>query len=197
MIRAGDSTSPEEEVPPDSSGSAPPEDLDSLVSEVYEVLHRLAGAYLRRQRTDHTLQTTALVHEAYLRLSSQKGSRWRDRHHFYCVAAKAMRQVLINHERERRRLKRVGGGRRVSLEEAISLSKERPTDLVALDEALKDLGADDARKSQIVELRYFGGLSIEETAEVLEISAATVKRDWTLAKVWLLDAMSKEHLDGR
>ena len=176
--------------PSKSSESAEPEGLDTLLPVVYGELHRLARHYLRRERPDHTLQTTALVHEAYLRLSKGKDPPWNDRKHFFCIAAKAMRHILLGHARDRGRLKRGGEWRRVSLEEGITVSGKRPTDLLALDAALERLSVQDERLGRIVELRYFGGLSVEETAETLEISPATVKRDWTLAKAWLLDAMS-------
>lgn len=172
-------------------------ELDGLVSEVYDELHRLAASYVRGQRPGHTLQTTALVHEAYLRLSSQKGSSWRDRRHFYCVAAKAMRQILTNYERDRRRLKRGGGRRKISLEADIAVPQNQDLDLMALDAALEALTAYAPRKSQIVELRYFVGLTVDETAKVLGVSPITVKRDWALAKAWLLEAISEGGTDGR
>ncbi|MFQ5653145.1 MAG: sigma-70 family RNA polymerase sigma factor [Planctomycetota bacterium] len=158
---------------------------ECLLPLVYDELHRLAVRFFRSEPPGHTLQPTALVNEAYLRLSSQEGHRWQSRNHFTCVAAKAMRQILVNHARRRGALKRGGGRRRVSLEGAEEGGAASDLDLEALDEALEELAAYDPRKSQIVELRYFVGLTIEETAEALEISPATVKRDWILARAWL------------
>jgi RNA polymerase sigma-70 factor, ECF subfamily len=161
------------------------EALAALMPLVYEELRRLAHRHLGRERAGHTLQTTALVHEAYLRLVDQKETRWRNRAHFIAVASQMMRRILVDYARARGYAKRGGGARRVSLDEAMVVSDERADDVVALDEALSALAQFDERKSRMVELRFFGGLSIEETAEVLGVSPGTVMRDWTLAKAWL------------
>ena len=149
-------------------------------------LHRLAHREMGRERAGHTLQTTALVNEVYLRLIDVSRVQWQDRAHFFAMSARLMRRILVDHARSRLSQKRGGATRRVSLDEALTVSPERGADLVALDDALKALAAVDARKSQVVELRYFGGLSVEETAESLHVSSDTVLRDWSLAKVWLL-----------
>lgn len=158
---------------------------DELIPLVYDELRRVASHYLRRERPDHTLQPPALVHEAYLRLVDQTAVRWQSRAHFFGIAANLMRQILVNHALSHNTAKRGGGARKVSLDEAASLVQEHDVDLVALDEALARLATFDRRQSRIVELRFFGGLTVEETAEVLEISPATVKREWTMAKAWL------------
>lgn len=163
---------------------------DELMPLVYEELRRLAHQYLRRERRGHTLQTSALVHEAYVRLVDQTSIKWQGRAHFFGIAARLMRQVLVDYARTRRYAKRGGNARRVSLDEALIVSKERAAEVVALDDALKSLAEIDPRQSQIVELRFFGGLSIEETAEVLAVSPGTVMRDWTLAKAWLRRAIT-------
>jgi len=160
--------------------------LDKLVPLVHAELHRLAHREMGRERAGHTLQTTALVNEVYLRLIDVSRVRWQDRAHFFAMSARLMRRILVDHARSRLSQKRGGATRRVSLDEALTVSPERGADLVALDDALKALAAVDARKSQVVELRYFGGLSVEETAESLHVSPDTVLRDWSLAKVWLL-----------
>jgi RNA polymerase sigma-70 factor, ECF subfamily len=159
--------------------------LDQLIPIVYEELRAVAARYLRRERQDHTLQPTALVNEAYLRLIDQKQVQWQNRAHFIGVAAQMMRRILVDHAKNHNRAKRGGGARKVSLDEAVALSEERADDLVELDEALTALEAFDERKSRVVEMRYFGGLSVEETAEVLSVSVITVARDWKLAKAWL------------
>ena len=164
--------------------------LDELMPLVYEELRRLAHQYMSRERPDHTMQTSALVNEAYLRLVDQKNTHWQDRAHFFGIAARLMRQVLVDYARQRRYAKRGGDARRVPLDEAMIVSEERAADVVALDEALNSLAEIDPRQSQIVELRFFGGLSIEETAEVLAVSPGTVMRDWTLAKAWLRRAVT-------
>jgi len=156
-----------------------------LMPLVYNELRRLAQAHLRRERPDHTLQPTALVHEAYLRLVDQSRVEWQGRAHFYGVAAQMMRRVLIDHARARASEKRGGGGRRLSLDEAAELPEERADELLALDEALVRLAGVDERKSRVVELRFFGGLSVAETARVLGVHTATVERDWVVAKAWL------------
>jgi len=161
------------------------EALDKLLPLVYDELRRLADRYLRRERPDHTLQPTALVHEAYLRLVDQTAVRWQNRAHFFGIAANLMRQILVNHALSHRAAKRGGEASKLPLEEASNLSLERDVDLVALDEALARLATFDSRQSRIVELRFFGGLTVEEAAEVLGISPATVKREWTTAKAWL------------
>jgi RNA polymerase sigma-70 factor (ECF subfamily) len=148
-------------------------------------LHRLAKAYLRRERQGHTLQTTALVNEAYLRLVDQRHARWQNRAHFFGIAAQLMRRILIDHARRIAYAKRGGGAVRISLDEACELGPERAAELVALDDALSTLAHVDERKSRVVELRYFGGLSVEETAEVLGVHPETVTRDWQRAKAFL------------
>jgi RNA polymerase sigma factor (TIGR02999 family) len=165
--------------------------LDKLVPLVYRELRRLAGYYMRRQRADHTLQTSALINEAYLRLIDHKNMRWENRAHFYAVAAQAMRRILVDHARSRGYAKRGGGALKVSFDEAVIGAEERGAELIALDDALQDLAELDPRKSHIVELRYFGGLSVDETAEVIGVSSVTVMREWRSAKGWLLKAISK------
>ena len=159
--------------------------LEQLLPLVYDELHRLAAKYMSRERAGHTLQTTALVNEAYLRLADQKSARWKDRAHFFAVASKVMRQILIDHARTHARAKRGGGGTRISLDEVAVISKERAADLLELDEALRKLAEMDQRKSEVVELRFFGGLTIEEAAEVLKVTPKTVTRDWSMARAWL------------
>jgi RNA polymerase sigma factor (TIGR02999 family) len=165
--------------------------LDRVIPMVYQELRRLARRQMRRERAGDTLQTTALINEAYLRLVDYTRVRPRDRAHFFAIAAQAMRRILIERARSRRSTKRGSGAQRVSLDEVEDVSNERAADLVALDEALKNLAAIDPRKAEIVELKYFGGLTIEETAEVLEVSTPTVERDWQTAKIWLLREVSK------
>jgi RNA polymerase sigma factor (TIGR02999 family) len=159
--------------------------LDQLIPLVYEELRRLAKHYMAQERAGHTLQTTALVNEAYLRLIDASQVRWQNRAHFFAVSAQLMRRILVDFARSHHQLKRGGEARRVSLNEALEVSAGQEADLVALDEALSALAALDRRQSQVVELRFFGGLSVEETAEVLKVSATTVRRDWTLARAWL------------
>jgi len=166
--------------------------VEQLFPIVYEELRRLAHRYMRRERPGHTLQTTAVVHEAYLRLIDQKHVQWQNRAHFYAIAAQMMRRILITHAQSHAYAKRGGGTLKVSLDEAAILSQTRAGELIALDEALKSLTAIDARRSQVVELRFFGGLSNEEIAEVLKISPNTVIRDWNVAKAWLYREMSRE-----
>lgn len=158
---------------------------DELMPLVYEELRRLAHHYIRRERPGHTLQTSGLVNEAYLRLVDQTNTQWESRAHFFGIAARLMRQILVDYARKQRYAKRGGDARRVALDETVIISKKRAAEVVALDEALKSLAEIDVRQSQIVELRFFGGLSIQETAEVLAVSPGTVMRDWTLAKAWL------------
>jgi len=160
--------------------------LDELMPLVYDELHRLAARYLRGERPGHTLQTSALVNEAYLRLAGREETQWQNRAHFFAIAAQAIRRILVDHARRRRNKKRGGDAPRVSFDEGLIVSTERAAELVALDDALARLAEIAPRKSQLVELRFFGGLSIEETAEVLKVSPGTVMRDWTFAKAWLL-----------
>lgn len=159
--------------------------LEKLMPLVYEELHRLAHRYMGRERLGHTLQTSGLVNEAYLRLIDQSQVHWQNRAHFYGIAAQMMRRILVDYARSRHYAKRGGNNHQVSLNEALIASEERSAEVVALDDALKALAVIDERKSRIVELRFFAGLSIEETAEVLAVSPGTVMRDWTLAKAWL------------
>jgi RNA polymerase sigma factor (TIGR02999 family) len=166
--------------------------LEKLMPLVYEELRRLARGYMNRQRAEHTLQTTALVNEAYLRLIDSSQVQWQNRAHFFAVSAQLMRRILVDFARARGNLKRGGGAQRVTLDEALEVSAERSADLIALDDALKALAALSPRQSQIVELRYFGGLSEEEAAEVLKVSPRTVRRDWNLARAWLYRELSKK-----
>ena len=166
--------------------------LERLTPLVEAELRRLARGYMARERRDHTLQPTALVNEAFLRLTEARRIRWQDRAHFLGISARLMRRVLVDHARSKAYLKRGGGAERVTLVEGLVTSPEPALDVVALDRALDALAAADARKGRVIELRYFGGLSVEETAEVLHVSADTVKRDWRLAKLWLL-----RELDGQ
>ena len=161
--------------------------LDQLLPVVYDELRRLARGYLNRERAQHTLQSTALVHEAYLRLVDQN-TDWQGRAHFFGVAAQMMRRILVDHARARSAAKR-GDGLKVTLDEGMAIAEQRNLDVLALDRALQSLAQIDEKQCKIVELRYFAGLSIEETAEVLSISPATVKRDWSVAKAWLARAM--------
>ena len=156
-----------------------------LLPLVYDELRRLADAYLRRERVNHTLQTTALVHEAYVRLAEGGDRRWNDRAHFFRVAAKTMRRILINHAMEKKARKRGGGAQGVELDEAHAVTPETNVDLIALDEALQRLASVDEQKARVVELRYFGGCTIDETAAALNIGTATVEREWRTARAWL------------
>jgi RNA polymerase sigma factor (TIGR02999 family) len=166
-------------------GQGDREALDQLTPLVYNELRRLAKAYLRRERPDHTLEGTALVHEAYLRLIDQHQVEWKSRNQFFGLAAELIRRILVDHARARVAAKRGGGSFKLSLDDAIAPPQEKDLDLVALDDALQALARADAQQSRIVELRYFGGLTIEETAEILDISPATIKRDWVMAKAFL------------
>ena len=159
---------------------------------VYRELRQIAGAYMRNERPDHTLQTTALVNEAYLHLIDRKQSTWQNRAHFFGLSAQVMRHILVDLARAKNYQKRGGEVRKVVLNEGLVMSKMKPAELVALDDALNALTEVDARKSKVVELRFFGGLSVEETAEVLKVSADTVLRDWRLAKAWLLRELQTE-----
>src|SRR6266487_2510607 len=163
--------------------------LDKLMPLVDRELHRLAHSYMRRENPGHTLQTTALVNEAYLKLIDQKRTHWQNRAHFFGIAAQIMRRILLNYARDQHRAKRGGKAIQVSLSEAAVISLEKTRELIALDEALKRLAAVDERKSQVVELRYFGGLDVEEAAEVLKVSPITILRDWKFAKAWLVREM--------
>ncbi len=165
---------------------------DALLPLVYEELRRQASGYLRRERRDHTLQTTALIHETYLKLIDQRAVNWQNRAHFFGIAAQAMRRILVDYARSRHRAKRGGEGENLPFEETtIAVSDERSIDLIALDEALERLAEFDARQAQIVELKFFSRLSVEETAEVLRVSPATVKNDWRTAKAWLYQEITK------
>ncbi len=159
--------------------------LADLTALVYEELHRLAHHYMSGERAGHTLQTTALVNEAYVRLIDWKSVRWQNRAHFFAVSAQLMRRILVDFARTRGYQKRGGGARPVTLDDATLVADDKGTDMVALDEALNSLAELDARQSRVVELRFFGGLSVEETAEVLKVSPGTVRRDWSLARAWL------------
>ncbi len=168
------------------------EALEDLMPLVYNELRRQASRYLRHERIGHTLQTTALIHEAYLKLIDQRDVNWQNRAHFFGIAAQAMRRILVDYAKTRHREKRGGAGENLPLDEARFIAfKEKSIDLIALDEALTQLAKFDDQQARVVELRYFSGLSIEETAEVLKISPATVKRDWTIAKAWLKQEIGK------
>ena len=159
--------------------------LDELYPLVYEELHRLARRYMSRERKGHTLQTTALINEAYVRLVDQKNVRWANRSHFFAISAQIMRRILIDHARRHGYAKRGGGAQQVSLEEVALVALDPSSELLRLDEALKELAKMDPRRCHVVELRYFGGLSNEEIAGVLKVSENTVTRDWNLARAWL------------
>ena len=165
--------------------------LDRLIPLVHAELHRVAKRYMSRERAGHTLQTTALISEAYLRLIDAQEVRWQNRAHFFAIAARLMRQILVDFARDRGYQKRGGAARLVELDEALVVGRGRDENLVALDEALGALAEVDARKERVVELRFFGGLSVEETAEALKVSPETVRRDWRLAKSWLLRRLSE------
>lgn len=176
-------------------GNGDREALDRLMTLVYEELRRLAGHYLAGERHGHTLQATALVNEAYLQLVESGAREWQNRAHFFGVAAQMMRRVLVDHARTRSSLKRGGDMQRVTFDDGAVVSHERMGEIVALDDALSALASLDERKCRTVELRFFGGLSIEETAAALEVSPGTVMRDWTLAKAWLQREMSRGNAD--
>ena len=169
--------------------------LDRLTPIVYDELRRLASRYMRGERTGHSLQTTALVNEAYMRLVDYKSMQWQNRAHFFAVSAQLMRRILVEHAR-RHNLKRGGGVQHVSFEDTAEVSGDRAADLGALDDALDALARIDPRKVQVVEMRLFGGLSVEETAEVLKVSPVTVMRDWSTAKAWLYRELAGETNDG-
>ena len=164
---------------------------EKLIPLVYDELRRLSKQCLARQRSNHTLQSTALVHEAYLRLIGNSSISWNSRVHFFAVAAQLMRNILVDHARMKNAKKRGGGCVTLVLDDGLAVSKQRELDLVALDDALNGLAALDERQCRIIELRFFGGLSIDETSQALEISPATVKREWATAKIWLLREMSR------
>jgi len=168
---------------------------EKLVPLVYDELKRLARGYMRRERPDHTLQTTALVHEAYLKLVRQRRTDWQCRSHFFAIAARVMRRILLDHARGHLRRKRGGARQILPLNEALTFSPEQSEDLVKLNEALERLSAIDPRQSKIVELRFFGGLTVEETSGILGISPKTVKRDWSMAKAWLHGELRRSHGD--
>ncbi len=168
------------------------EALEELMPLVYEELRRLAHHYLRQERADHTLQSTALVHEAYLRLAGQNPPEWQNRAHFFGIAAHVMRQILVEYARGHNAAKRGGNACRLTLDETVELPQPLDVDVVALDKALTELSEFDAQQSRIVELRFFAGLTIEDTSEVLGVSPATVKRDWVTARAWLYRAMTGE-----
>ncbi len=169
--------------------------LDKLTPLVYDELRRIAHHYVQRERDGHTLQTTALVNEAYLRLVNQQKIEWQNRSHFFAVTARVMRHILIDHARRRRYAKRGGDAPQLQLEDADAMTEQRAAELISLDEALQELCKLDARKNRVVELRYFGGLSLEETATVLNISPMTVRRDWRAAKAWLFRRMKAGEKD--
>jgi RNA polymerase sigma factor (TIGR02999 family) len=164
--------------------------LDDLYPLVYDELHRLARRYMNRERKGHTLQTTALINEAYVRLVDQRNVHWANRSHFFAISAQIMRRILIDHARRHAYAKRGGGAQQVSLEEVAAITPEHSEDLLRLDEALKSLAEMDPRRSQVVELRYFGGLNNEEIAGVLHISENTVTRDWNMARAWLYQQLT-------
>lgn len=165
--------------------------LDELYPLVYDELHRLARRYMSRERKHHTLQTTALINEAYVRLVDQKNVKWANRSHFFAISAQIMRRILIDHARRHAYAKRGGGAQQVSLEEVAAITPDQGRELVRLDEALKSLAERDPRRSQVVELRYFGGLNNEEIAGVLNVSENTVTRDWNMARAWLYQQLSE------
>lgn len=177
-------------------GKGDKEALDRLLPIVYDELRRQAARYLRKERVGHTLQTTALIHEAYLRLIDQRNVHWQNRAHFFGIAGQLMRRILVDHARTKKRLKRGGSDVRVSLTEATATLKGQDLDVVALDEALTRLEQIDAQQGKIVELRFFSGLTVEETAEALGISTGTVKRDWSMARAWLHREISQTDSNG-
>lgn len=170
-----------------------PTALDELTPLVYQEMHQFARYYMGRERIGHTLQASALVNEAYLRLVDHKGIRWKNRAHFYAVAAQAMRHILVDHARTRNCAKRGGGVQKVTLDQADGIDTKDPVDLIALDDALTELTALDSRQAKIVELRYFGGMSVDEIARALGVSQATVMRDWRAARAWLFRAINRKN----
>ncbi len=176
--------------------SGEPGALEKLIPLIQPELQRLAHHYMSRERPGHTLQTTALLDDAYLHLADKDHPQWQNRAHFFAAAAQSMRRIMVDHARQRQALKRGGGAIRVTLDEAAAVTETRADELLALDEALEKLATFDHRKAQVVELRYFGGLTMEEIAEVLKIHVNTVTRDWTAARAWLLAALSGEEVDA-
>jgi RNA polymerase sigma factor (TIGR02999 family) len=170
--------------------------LEELLPLIYNELRHLAHNFLYRERTGHTLQTTALVHEAYLKLIDQRDARWQNRAHFFAIAAQAMRRILIDSARKHAAAKRGGPLENLALDKAANISLEPDTNLLALDEALKSLSAIDPQQERLVELRYFGGLTIDETAEVMKLSPATVKREWAMARAWLYQSLTESAPQG-
>ena len=170
--------------------------LEKLIPLVQPELQRLAHQYMSRERPGHTLQTTALLDDAYLQLADKTHPQWQNRAHFFAVAAQLMRRIMVDHARQRQALKRGGGAIRVTLDEAAAVTQTRADELLALDEALEKLAPFDRRKAEVVEMRYFGGLTMEEIAEVLKVHVNTVARDWTAARAWLLAALSGENVDA-
>ena len=166
--------------------------VDKLMPLVYSELHRLAESYMRRESSDHTLQATALVNEAYMRLIDQTRVNWQNRSHFFGVAAQVMRRILVDYARKNLAQKRGGNAETISLDDAMIFSREKSSDIIALDEALKSLAKLDERRQKVVELRFFGGLTFEEAAEVLDVSKNTVVRDWNFAKAWLYRQIKKD-----
>jgi RNA polymerase sigma factor (TIGR02999 family) len=165
--------------------------IDQITPLIYAELRRLAHRHLRRERRDHTLQSTALVHEAWLRLVDQKQAKWQDRAHFFAVSGQMMRRILVDHARAQQRDKRGGGAPVLALDEAIDMPRQRSLELIALDDALHDLARLDARQSQVIELRFFAGLSIDEAAQALGVSKATANRDWITGRAWLLRELER------
>lgn len=176
-------------------GEGDPSALDQLAPLVYAELHRLARGYMRGEREGHLLQTTALINEAWVRLIDWQDAQWQNRAHFFGVAAQMMRRILVDFARERGASKRGGSAQRVVLEEAVLVSAKRSADIIALDEALNTLAEFDARKSRIVEMRFFGGLDVVETAAVLKLSSRTVKREWNLARAWLYQELMQDKVN--
>jgi RNA polymerase sigma-70 factor, ECF subfamily len=172
------------------------EALDELLPLVYDELRRIARRHMRRERKGHTLQTTALVNDAYLRLIDQTQVRWQNRAHFFAIAAQIMRRILVDHARARIAEKRGGGAGHVAFDEALDVADAKAAELVALDDALKALSEIDPRRAQVVELRHFGGMSNEEVAQVLKIHTNTVTRDWNMARAWLYRELKKEGIEG-
>ncbi len=170
-----------------------PQAASKLIPVVYDELRHLAAGYMRRERPDHTLQPTALVHEAYVKLLAQRSVDWQGRAHFFGVAAQLMRRILIDHARGHLRQKRGGVQQKMSLDQALVFSEQQSAEILAVDESLKRLEKVDPRQARVVELRFFGGLNIEETAEVLKVSSKTVKRDWSVARAWLYADIKKRH----
>lgn len=170
--------------------------LEKLIPLVQPELQRLAHQYMSRERPGHTLQTTALLDDAYLQLADKTHPQWQNRAHFFAVAAQLMRRIMVDHARQRQALKRGGGAIRVTLDEAAAVTQTRADELLALDEAMEQLATFDRRKAEVVEMRYFGGLTMEEIAEVLKVHVNTVTRDWTAARAWLLAALSGENVDA-